>query len=187
MTFNTSYDHVILGGGIVGAWCFERLSGQGRVMLLEQGRLGSGVTGFSGGIIRAAHGDREATRAAALGMEAYERLIRDAGAALRFVNSGYLHFAESAVLSGIAALMGELGREAQVIGADQLGRFGQLDVRAQEAIWEPDAGYLNGAEVLGCLIGQGVRKGGQFIDGLGAVGLRVSDSAVVGVETGQGL
>lgn len=185
MNFMT-FDHIIVGAGIVGAWCFHQLSDQGRVLLLERARAGSGVTGMSGGIVRVCHDLPERTCAAAEGLEAYRRLIHDSHDMIRFVQSGYLHFSDSVLLAGIAATVTDYGYEARLLDKQDIARFNGLDIRAEAAIYEPGSGYFDGHEVLNALISSGVRQGGTFIDGLSFLRIEECNGKVVGLSTGNG-
>lgn len=183
----TSYDAVVVGAGVVGAWCFATLCRtRRRALLIDAGRVGGGITAHSGAIVRAAHGDPGQARAAAQGCHAYDRAVRDSGGAVGFAGTGYLHFAEGHTLREIADHLADLGRDCEILAGRDLARFAGLDVQASEALFEPGAGYLDSAGLLSWLIAEGVRHGGAFADGVALDKPLVQANRVTGVETSHG-
>lgn len=180
----TSYDAVVVGAGVVGAWCFATLCRKGRrTLLIDAGRAGGGITAHSGAIVRAAHRDPNQDLAAAHGCRAYDRAVHDSRGAVGFARTGYLHFAELDKLQEIADHLAELGRACEILSGRDLARFTGLDIQASEALFEPGAGYVDSTGLLSWLIAEGVRQGGGFADGVALDKPVVRGGRVTGLET----
>ncbi|HEX2645717.1 MAG TPA: FAD-dependent oxidoreductase, partial [Candidatus Dormibacteraeota bacterium] len=90
-------DLVVVGAGTVGGWsaCFARLSGAGRVMVIDRGRAGDGASSRAAGIVRAQGGTPTTVALGRWSIDFYrsqqERFGTDSG----FREMGYLILATS--------------------------------------------------------------------------------------------
>jgi len=69
---NTTFDIIVIGGGVIGASIFHHLAQQGyQVGLIEKKTIASGCTAWSGGIVRCFHLDSVITERALYSWEYY--------------------------------------------------------------------------------------------------------------------
>lgn len=176
-----SFDTVIVGAGIVGAWCFYRLAGQGRVLLIDSEQAGLGITARSGGIVRACHDDAERIASAARGCAAYDKLRYDSRSNLDFFRSGYLHFGAHQRLDSIVQAVTQQGVKAEVLDQCDLIRFADLRVIAEAAVYEPYAGYFDSIAVVRALVSNGVMNGGKFVDSHAVTSIEERNGSVTAI------
>jgi sarcosine oxidase subunit beta len=89
---SSSFDVVVIGGGVTGAATayYLALSGAGRVLLAERGQLASGGTGKSAAIVRQHYSTRLMARLAHASMHIFETMADEFGAAGAFHQTGWL-------------------------------------------------------------------------------------------------
>lgn len=97
-------DAVVVGGGTVGGWCawFLARAGLRRVVLLEQGVLGSGASSRAAGMVRAQGGTPLTVRLGLWSQDFYRCQAGELGVDSGFVEQGYLMpaFTQSEVEAG---------------------------------------------------------------------------------------
>jgi len=183
-----SFDVVVVGGGIVGAACFEALAAIGqRVLLLEERRLAQGATGWSGAVVRVAHSDAQCTAQAAFGCRAYRALAERHPGAVVFRDTGYLHFADDPGLDLLDSNCTSAAAGHQILSSAQLrALFPDLDIRAQQAIFEPESGFMDPVATTKALAALGCAQGGQIRECARAFELLVEAGQITGIETETG-
>lgn len=183
---------VIVGGGIVGAVVFQRLScNRGRdVMLIEKTRPGLGATGFSGGILRVFHLDLLLAHQCLKGLTFYRDLMRTGEVGFHIKRTGFLTLVDAphleAARAAHAALSDDL--DLQWYDAPEAAiRFGLASVAGLcGAIFEPDAGHVDPTQITRLLMTMGQSAGGVAMTGVELKGLRVESGGLRGITTNVG-
>ena len=183
-----SYDTIIVGGGIVGAACFEAVNRTGRkAILLEERRLAQAATGWSGAVVRVAHPDEKSTQQAAFGRKFYQSLAERSKGRVPFHKTGYLHFGPDeriAVLDGNSTAVGSGHQCVTQADIDQL--YPDLETRAGQAIYEPQSGFMDPAATTRAFVELGCQHGGALMECVQVLGLSLEAGQVRGVETDAG-
>lgn len=183
---------VVVGGGIIGAAVFQRLSrvwGQ-EVLLIEKARPGIGATAFSGGIVRAFHLDPLLAEQCAQGLHFYRDLARASGGEFHIQRTGFLHLIDDAhcaqarqAHAGLSSRV-ELEWMSAEAAADRFNLASRQGVCA--AVYEPEAGRVDPLALARLLTGMGLRDGGAAMTGVELQGIAVNDGVAYGVETNIG-
>src|SRR5215469_13242602 len=92
MQVSETADAVVVGGGTVGAWCayFLRLSGLGRVVLVEKRTLGQGASSRAAGVVRTQGGTPWAVKLGEWSRRFYLRQHDELGIDSGFTPQGYV-------------------------------------------------------------------------------------------------
>lgn len=188
-----SADVVVIGGGVMGVSIAHHLAsaGAGKVMLLEKRFIGAGSSGKSGAIIRQHYSTSLLVRMARAGLTTFrdfEALIgEDAGwrrAGCLFV----VPSAERSALEGNVGLMRDAGAEASTVTGLGLAEVAPMADFTDDEVgaWEPEAGYVDPALVLGAFAKSAARLGVAIEEGVEVIRVRVEGGRLVGVETSAG-
>jgi len=191
----TRAEVVVVGGGVIGTSIAYHLTkaGVGDVLLLERHQLTAGTTWHAAGLITTAGFTDETTLwMADYSRGLYERLEAETGLATGFLPIGHLHLATDEArweaMRREHAFQTGFGVESHLVDAAEVARHWPM-ARVDDvvgAIWNPDDGRANPADVTQSLA-RGARIGGATIrQGVGVTGLRVVDGRVVGVDTDEG-
>ncbi|TDC83981.1 FAD-binding oxidoreductase [Micromonospora sp. KC606] len=182
----------VVGGGLVGALVFHRLSLSGAdVHLLERHRLGMGATGVSGGVVRCFDDDPETAWRNAIGWRFFRQLARQPGSGVRFQPAGFLYFPALDRAPAARHLAGELSRELPVtwLTPDLLrARFGHLLADTSPgAVWEPASGYVAPVAMVQAVVAAGRAAGGQVWEGTEVHAVERDGAQITGVRTTAGV
>ncbi len=191
----TRAEVVVVGGGVIGTSIAYHLTkaGVGDLLLLERHQLTAGTTWHAAGLITTAGFTDETTLwMADYSRGLYERLEAETGLATGFLPIGHLHLATDEArweaMRREHAFQTGFGVESHLVDAAEVARHWPM-ARVDDvvgAIWNPDDGRANPADVTQSLA-RGARTGGATIrQGVGVTGLRVVDGRVVGVDTDEG-
>jgi sarcosine oxidase subunit beta len=188
-----SADAVVIGGGCMGVSTAYHLTRRGlKVVLLEQGDLGSGTSGRSSAIVRTHYTLPTLVRMAQAALEDFSdwksRFPGDPG----FRNVGFLLLvseANRANLEANVAMQRAYGVDTRTISVDDALRLapGMAADDVGAAAFEPRSGYADPWQVISSLA-RGARDGGATI-ATGTRALRVRqgpDGRAVGVDTDAG-
>lgn len=165
---------IIIGGGIIGAAIFERLSSvfPKSVVLTEKNQLASGATGKSAGIARSydpAGGHHP--------FDAYQKLLgaRDEDMGTRLVT---FH---------IAPRPSTQFSVSEVLCPSTAKRYPSIRIGRDEVAWiEKSSGYYDPKAVTRALVERGQSRGGIVMENTEALNLLVEDHKVVGIRTSRG-
>ncbi|GAA0520703.1 sarcosine oxidase subunit beta [Halorubrum aquaticum] len=182
---------VIVGGGIVGVDLAYRLRDHPRpVVLYERDALGSGTTADSVAIFvrHQSSPDRLSHELRERAWDHYEPLVEDG--TFDFERIGTLEVARTdRELAGIreaAETLSEFGVEASVLDPAELADHGLDPDAVAGAMWTPNDGYLDPAEIVQYHAGEAADAGVTIETGTAVTDVRVEDGSVVGVETADG-
>lgn len=188
--FQTPFDALIVGGGIAGAAIFHRLAKAGRrVLLIEKSRFAHGATGWSSGILNCYHACEKLTALACASFPKFMDLERQGGPAVR--RSGALHFVchaqEKVTRERVQEMRGLVPVEWLNAG-EGARRFPHVrwdDLAG--AVFEPNAGHIDPAEVTRFWIEKARAKGQWALEGVEARGVAQDGGNVVGLYSSMGL
>lgn len=182
---------VIVGGGIVGTNLAYRLRDRSRpVVLYERDALGSGTTGDSVAIFvrHQSTPDRRSHVLRERAWEHYRPLIEDG--TLSFQRIGTLDVArtdaELADRREATEALSEFGVEASMLEPAALADHGLDPDAVAGAMWTPNDGYLDPAEIVRYYAREAADAGVAVETGTAVTDVRVEDGSVVGVETTDG-
>jgi len=183
---------VIVGGGIIGAAVFQRLSrAWGReVLMIEKSRPGLGATAFSGGIVRAFHLDPLLAEPCAQGLQFYRGLAQASGSEFQIHRTGFLQLIDeahhAAAREAYASLSGQVALEWLTADA-AASRFKLASQQGLcAAVYEPGAGHVDPLLLARLLTGMGQREGGVAMTGVELRGITTRNGAACGIETNLG-
>jgi sarcosine oxidase, subunit beta len=189
---NNKYDVIIVGGGVVGAAIFNRLTRQAtsKILLIEKSRFGQGSTGWSGGIIRCYHPDSTLADMACEGDQYYRQFEQRTGFACSYHECGFLYFIypnqeeyarkEVVRLSEKIAIRWLTKQEA----VSQFPTIRWDDLAG--AVYEPNAGYMDPVEVSKAWINSARINGGTALEGVKFKGLITMNDKLAGIQTNYG-
>lgn len=182
------YDVLIIGAGIIGSAVFDRLSADGmRCLLLDRQRVGLGATGYSGAMVRLAHADPHAVAAAGAGLQRHTAFEAESAGRVRLSRCGHLYFAPEAELRLILPHVQAHSAAAQILDRDEIARrFPDMDVTADHAIFEPQAGYADPIAFARHHVGRGLNAGGHLAEATRLTHLLIGEGRVQGAVTSAG-
>jgi len=179
----TSYDVVVVGGGVAGTSCAYHLRrlGAGRVVVLERGSLAAGSSSRSTGFVETAYRERWRVEATLRSRRLVEQLAGERG--VPFVRCGKLLLGpDRAALEAALALRRELGAlDGAVLPADEVAAVAP-ELRADgPALWCEGDGHTDGPLLCSALARDvEVRQGAEVVS------LTIAAGRVVGVTTSEG-
>jgi heterotetrameric sarcosine oxidase gamma subunit len=194
MLLPTQAQVIVVGGGIAGCSTAYHLARLGcrDVLLLEQGRLTCGTTWHAAGLVGQMRPNRNMTRMSKYGIELYASLEAETGLATGWKACGSVNVARTPerwqVLRKQAALARGFGVEVQLITPKEAGDLFPV-MRTddlQGAIWIPDDGKANPADLTMSLAKGARQRGATLLEGIEVQGVVVERGRVAGVRTAQG-
>lgn len=184
---------VIVGGGIIGAAVFQRLSQffGADVLMIDKANQDLGATAFSGGILRAFHLDSVLAKRCAYGIRFYRDLAASTSGKLNIVRTGFLQMFDVAhheqALSAYLSLSTQV--ELEWMTPREAGsRFGLVTTNElSAAVFEPGAGYVDPQALARTLTEMGKEVGGVAMSRVDLLGIVTATSGVTtGIETNIG-
>ena len=168
-TVKQSYDAIIIGAGVFGAWTATHLQRQGKRVLLVDAAGPANVRASSGGetrMIRSAYGpDAIYSEMSASSLEEWKRLSAGAGLPL-FHETGVLFFFQEMVDYAKATIdvHQKLAMPLEVLDRALLDmRFPQVDFSGVAfGMYEPEFGVLMARRSVQYLVSQFVKAGGEY-------------------------
>ena len=185
---------VIIGGGVIGTSVAYHLAAMGctDVLLLEQGQLSCGTTWHAAGLVGQLRATESGTRLVQYSTELYARLEAETGLSAGFRRCGGIIVARTAdrmiQLRRTAAVAEAFGLDCEIIGpARARERYPIMETGdLQGAIWLPDDGRANPADLTYALA-RGARTAGAVIaERTRVTGVLTDGNAVTGVATAGG-
>lgn len=199
-------DIVIIGGGVMGLSIAHHLAqaGAGKIILFEKRSLGAGESGKSGAIIRQHYSTPLLVTMARYGVFAFRDFDAylqgswptaappsSLGNAARWMNAGCLIIASAAdraAAEGIVRLMQDAGATAEMLADEALRQCVPQALFQPDEIgaWEPEAGYVDPASVLGAWAQSAKRQGVQIETGVEVLEIETERGRASGVVTQSG-
>lgn len=188
------YRVAVVGGGVIGAAVFHRLSQAygDAVLLVERARrhAPAGASAVSGGIVRVFHLDEQLCEDALAGLRFFQQLASLHGQAFSLRRTGFLTLVGSAQLEAARSRVAQLGKLIELkwlSGAEAAAMLGAPpDPAVAAAVYEPHAGYVDVPALTALLLELGCSHGGVVRHGLAVDGIASAGGAVCGIETGEG-
>jgi sarcosine oxidase subunit beta len=186
-------DVLIVGGGVMGLAIAQALAQRkaGRVVVLEKSFIGAGSSGKSGAIIRQHYSNPLTARMAQLSLKVFERFHDIYGGPPVFTRTGLVIIVQrkdQAALERNLAMQQGLGIQSRMVSAEDLKEIDPIaHLDAEElAAYEPQAGYVEAAEVLASWAAAARRDGADIREGVAVRDLVVEGGRIAGAETSEG-
>jgi glycine/D-amino acid oxidase-like deaminating enzyme len=191
------FDAIVIGGGVIGTSiaCHLARFGAGRVLLLEQGTLGSGTSAQSSCIVRTHYSvpiNVALSRAALAIFGDFPNYLNDAEAECGLNRCGLMLLApeggRAEALRATLAVQRAAGIMASEITPDEARQIHPLLDLGDEPVigWEPSAGYADAYLTLSAYVRAARRAGAVLREGVTVTGLARDGARVIGVETAHG-
>lgn len=197
MSTDQTYDVIVIGAGVMGASTAYHLArlGAGRVLVLEQGQVGSGTGAQSSGILRTHYSVEQNVELARISWDIfthYSQYLEDEQADCGLVRCGYLIAAgqgqRAEALGQTIEQQRQMGIPIEVLAADEaarllpIARFDQAELIA----YEPEAGFADPYLVNTSMIKAARRLGVRVMENTTVHGLIREGDRVTGVQTSAG-
>ena len=188
----TTYDAIVIGGGIAGASTAYHLSRRGcRPVVLERKFVAAGATGRASGLVRM-HYDLEAeSRLAWVSFQYFRNWRERVGGECGFTRTGFLQIvapAYTAHLRANVAMHQRIGIPSLLVTPDDVKRlapsFAIDDFEA--AAYEPESGYADPVSTAQSFLNAARERGAGFVQDCRVTKITTSGGRVTGVETDQG-
>lgn len=171
-----TYEHVVVGAGVMGAATAMNLARAGKkVLLVERFHVGHdrGSSHGRSRIFRLSYRDAEYVRMAQEARELWRALEHDAGEMLLHVSGG-LDAGEGVEQN--AAALAECDAPFEIVDAyDARTRWPLAFETGESVLWQPDAGVVLTDLAVGTFVGQAVRAGAEVQEGLEIASLEPSE------------
>lgn len=195
MSFPSTADIVIIGGGVMGASALYHLAarGQKNAILLEKDEFfGQGATGRCAGGVRYQFSTEINVRLSLESLPMLERFKEEIGQEIDYRQCGYLIVCtdeeDAAAFRRNVALQNSLGVGTEWLEGDEVRRRIPL-FRFQDAIgatFNQKDGLVDPNSVVAGYIGAASRLGGRSFNNVEVTGISVEAGQVRGVETNKG-
>lgn len=186
-------DAVIVGGGVNGTSIAYHLAraGYGRIVVLEKNDLATGSTAKSAGIIRQHYTNPLLIKMAIQSRLFFEAFAEEVGGHPGFVQNGFLLFSappEVEALRMNVAAQQEQGLEVKLLQPEEVEDYlpGLNMDGVALASYEQSSGYADPHGVAVAFAERARSMGVDFQIGRQAVGIRVQNDRVCGIETDKG-
>lgn len=185
---------VIIGGGVYGTSIAYHLTkmGCGDVVLLEKDSLASGSSGKSCAIIRQHYSNEVTARAAMESRKFFEVFEAEVGGYPGYVRNGMVflaHSREAEALKKNVSLQRRVGIEVEIIHPTEAIRYvpgiDASDIAV--ACYEASSGYADPHGVVTAFAARAKELGAKIYQSRAATGIVVSNGAVKGVRTAEGV
>ena len=188
----TTFDIIIIGGGIMGCSSAFQLGQRGlKVVLLEKSGLGNGSTGRSSAIIRQHYSNEITARMALHSLRIFQNFKDEVGGDAGFTQSGFLVLTPEKDLEGLQAnveLQRSVGIQTDILDHDVIvERWPFLEASdLVAAAYEPESGYSDPSLTVNSFAQAAMRSGVEFQLDTEVFGLLIESEVVHGVKTSRG-
>jgi glycine/D-amino acid oxidase-like deaminating enzyme len=188
-------DVVIIGAGVIGCSTAYHLAKMGitDVAVVEMEQVGAGTSGKSASMLSMQFGrDSLLARMAQYSYQRYMQFEEELGTTIDFRKTGWISVAsgpEAEELRQHARSLQSLGIRTEILSPDEVNRlYPELSTTDIEVgTWGPDDGPFDPHMIMWGYVKRATEKGVRLRQGEKALGLRVENRQVTGVETSSGL
>jgi sarcosine oxidase subunit beta len=188
-------DVVIIGAGVIGCSIAYHLAKMGitNVAVVEMDQVGAGTSSKSASMLSMQFGrDPILARMAQYSYKRYMGFEQELGATIDFRKTGWISVAsgpEAEELRQHANNLQALGIRTEILSADEVKRlYPELNTSDIElGTWGPDDGPFDPHMIMWGYVKRATEKGVQLHQGEKALGLRIENGRVTGIETTNGL
>ena len=195
MTFPSSAEIIVIGGGVVGCSTAYHLAKRGKqdVLLLERSKLTSGTTWHSAAQVRQLRSSSSLTQLMKYSVELYRNLEVETGQATGWLDCGSLSIAANADrmthIRRQASLAKAFGIEVEEVDSGEIGRLWPI-VNTDDlvgGVFSPSDGRVNASDLCAALI-KGAKAGGvRIFEDTPVTGFTTTNRRITGVKTAKGV
>ncbi len=189
----TTADVVVIGGGVNGvstAFNLARL-GAGKIILVEQGQLGSGASGKSGALVRMHYTNPYESKLAYESLKIFQNWADEVGGDCGWESPGFVEVVAPGFEEDLAANVREqqeIGINTRIVSTAYLqDLFPEMyidDIGA--AAYEPESGWADPNATTAAFAEAATRLGVEIRTNCGARSILIENGSVAGVETTDG-
>ncbi len=188
----TTYDAIIIGGGIHGTSTAFHFSRRGvRALVIEKDTLASHATGRSSGLVRMHYDLEPESRLAWESFQYFRDWEQRVGGDCGFTRTGFIQIVKPEYTRQLEAnvrMHQRIGIPSLLVQPDDVRRLAPAFVTGdiELAAYEPESGYADPSATTTSLMNAARAGGAQLLQGCRVTALQVSGGRVSGVETSQG-
>ena len=191
----SSAEVVIIGAGVIGCSTAYHLAKMGLtdVAVVEMDQVGSGTSSKSASMLSMQFGsDALLARMARYSYQRFMGFEEELGTSIDFHRTGWISVAsgtKAEELRGHAEMLNSLGTRTEILSPDEVKhRYPELNTTDLDVgTWGPDDGPFDPHMIMWGYIKRATEKGVKLQQGEKAIGLRIENGRVTGVETSRGL
>jgi sarcosine oxidase subunit beta len=189
----TTYDAIIIGGGIHGTSTAFHFSQRGaQVLVIEKDTLASQATGRSSGLVRMHYDLEPESRLAWESFQYFRDWEQRMGGDCGFTRTGFIQIVKPEFTRQLKAnvrMHQRIGIPSLLVRADDVRRlapaFSIDDIEL--AAYEPESGYADPSATTASFMNAARVGGAQLLQGCRVTGIQIHAGKVTGVETSQGV
>lgn len=188
----TTYDAVIVGGGIAGVSIAFHLAERGlKPIVLERSFVAAHATGHASGLVRMHYDLEGEARLAWASFTYFQNWHERVGGECGFTRTGFLDIvapAQNDRVRANVAMHQSIGIPSLLVTAGDVKRLAPDFVTDdfELAAYEPESGYADPSATAGSLMTAARAKGAQLVQGCRVTGVHTAGGRVTGVATDQG-
>jgi sarcosine oxidase subunit beta len=188
----SSFDAVIIGGGIHGVSTAFHLARRGMVCLvIEQATLASQATGRSSGLVRMHYDLETESRLAWESFQYFSNWTGRVGGSCGFTRTGFLQIVESRFITQLKAniaMQQRIGIPTLLVTREDVAHLAPSFVvkDIDYAAYEPESGYADPTAAAMSLMAAARQHGAAVMQGCTLTGITVKSGKVTGVRTTSG-
>jgi sarcosine oxidase len=175
---DTSYQFIVVGGGLVGLAVTRELARRGReVLCVEQATIGHDRSGSKGSsrLFRYGYADPLYVRMAMSSLVGWLELSEESGLHL-LQPTGLVSFGEG--VSALSEAMAAAGASCEVLQGEELAERCPAFAIHGRAVFEATAGVLQADEILSALARSARAAGAEIVEGACVAGMEAREDAV---------
>lgn len=188
-------DVVIIGAGVIGCSCAYHLAKAGitDIVIVEMDQVGAGASSKSASMLSMQFGrDQLLARMAQYSYQRYMGFEEELGTTIDFRKTGWISVAsgpKAEELRHHAKSLNALGIRTDILSPDEIKRlYPEINTSDLEVgAWGPDDGPIDPHMIMWGYIKRAREKGVKLHQGEKALGLRIENGHVTGVETSEGV
>ena len=189
---STSYDVILIGGGIMGCCTAFELAQRGvKVAVFDKLTIGEGPTGHSSAIIRQHYSNELTARMAQFSLNVFHNFFELVGGECGFEQTGFVVLVDAKDQAGLEAniaMQRSLGIRTEAISPQTLQELmpGVAVSDLTIAAYEPDSGYADPYLTVNSFAAAARKHGTDVYPSTEVTGIRFSGGRVTGVDTNKG-
>lgn len=186
---SSSFDVIIIGGGIMGCSTALELANRGvKVALFEKSNIGEGPTGESSAIIRQHYSNELTARMALYSLRVFQDFPERIGGESGFTQTGFIVIVEEKDRKGLEQnilLQRQLGIKTEMLPADELQKLMPTIARDDllAMAYEEESGYADPYLTVNAFAKAAKHAGARIFQNTEVKGIQLDRGKVTGIES----